>query len=107
MVSHLNAIRYKPNWESLDSRPIPEWYDEAKIGIFLHWGLYSVPSYGAHNQESAYLWKYLHDGNSEVTRFMKKYYPARFTYPDFASTMQVQLYEPDYWADIFQASGAK
>ncbi|RXG56743.1 hypothetical protein Avbf_08768, partial [Armadillidium vulgare] len=39
--------QYTPDWESLDSRPLPEWYDQAKIGIFLHWGLYSVPSFGS------------------------------------------------------------
>ncbi|KAL1246062.1 putative alpha-L-fucosidase [Trichinella spiralis] len=37
---------YEPNWDSLDSRPIPCWFDEAKFGIFMHFGLYSVPSYG-------------------------------------------------------------
>ena len=35
--------KYKPNWESIDSRPLPEWYDKAKIGIFMHLGPYSVP----------------------------------------------------------------
>lgn len=35
---------YDPTWESLETRPLPQWYDEAKVGIFLHWGVYSVPS---------------------------------------------------------------
>lgn len=35
-----------PSWEELDSRPLPSWYDEAKFGIFIHWGVFSVPSYG-------------------------------------------------------------
>jgi alpha-L-fucosidase len=39
--------RYLPNWKSLDSRPLPTWYDNAKIGIFIHWGVYSVPSFGS------------------------------------------------------------
>lgn len=37
---------FEPNWESLDSRPVPDWYEEAKIGIFIHWGVFSVPSFG-------------------------------------------------------------
>ena len=37
------ATRYKPTWSSLDSRPLPSWYDEAKIGIFMHFGPYAVP----------------------------------------------------------------
>ena len=36
---------YKPDWKSLDKRPLPEWYDRAKIGIFIHWGVFSVPSF--------------------------------------------------------------
>ena len=36
-------IRYEPNWKSLDSRPLPRWYDDAKFGIFMHWGVYTVP----------------------------------------------------------------
>lgn len=38
---------YRPNWRDLDKRPLPEWYDRAKIGIFLHWGVYAVPSFGS------------------------------------------------------------
>lgn len=52
--------KYEPNWDSLDSRPLPQWFDDAKIGIFLHWGVYSVPSYGGEwfwkNWKSKYLW---------------------------------------------------
>lgn len=37
--------KYNATWESLDTRPLPAWYDEAKFGIFIHWGVFSVPSY--------------------------------------------------------------
>lgn len=39
--------RYDPTWESLDSRPLPSWFDQAKFGIFVHWGVFSVPSFGS------------------------------------------------------------
>ncbi len=39
--------RYTPDWDSLDSRPLPSWYDDAKFGIFIHWGVFSVPSFGS------------------------------------------------------------
>lgn len=39
--------KYEPNWDSIDSRPLPEWYDQAKFGIFIHWGVFSVPSFGS------------------------------------------------------------
>ncbi len=38
---------YTPDWTSLDTRPLPAWYDESKVGIFIHWGVFSVPSYGS------------------------------------------------------------
>lgn len=47
------SVKYEPNWESLDSRPLPSWFDEAKIGIFLHWGVFSVPSFN-----SEWFWEY-------------------------------------------------
>ena len=37
---------YEPTWESLEKRPLPQWYNDAKIGIFIHWGVFSVPSFG-------------------------------------------------------------
>jgi alpha-L-fucosidase len=36
--------QYTPDWTSLDKRPLPTWYDESKVGIFIHWGVFSVPS---------------------------------------------------------------
>ena len=37
--------RYQPTWESIDRRPSPAWYTDSKFGIFIHWGVYSVPAY--------------------------------------------------------------
>ena len=36
--------QYLPEWDSIDSRPLPQWFDDAKLGIFIHWGVYSVPA---------------------------------------------------------------
>lgn len=41
------VIKYYPRWDSLDKRPLPDWYDNAKFGIFIHWGIFSVPSFGS------------------------------------------------------------
>ena len=43
LIMNAEAIHYQPNWPSLDSRPLPSWYDEAKVGIFMHFGPYAVP----------------------------------------------------------------
>lgn len=46
--SHKTSVnKYEPTWISLDSRAIPQWYDNAKFGIFIHWGVFSVPSFGS------------------------------------------------------------
>lgn len=45
-IEHNNQTKYEPTWSSLDKRPVPKWFDEAKFGIFIHWGVFSVPSYG-------------------------------------------------------------
>ena len=42
-----NTQSYQPNWNSLDQRPIPEWWQDGKFGIFIHWGVYSVPGFTA------------------------------------------------------------
>ncbi len=39
--------QYTPDWQSLDSRPLPSWYDDSKFGIFIHWGVFSVPAFGS------------------------------------------------------------
>ena len=41
----INSGRYKADWSSLSGHKIPEWYKKAKLGIFIHWGIYSVPAY--------------------------------------------------------------
>lgn len=43
----VKAERYTSDWTSLDRRPLPSWYDDAKFGIFIHWGVFSVPAYGS------------------------------------------------------------
>ncbi|XP_071505349.1 alpha-L-fucosidase-like [Diadema antillarum] len=103
LVSSARA-QYQPNWDSIDSRPTPEWYDEAKFGIFMHWGVYSVPSFF-----SEWFW-YRWQGDPPypvVVDFMKQNYPPRFTYADFAAQFNAEFFDPEQWAEIIKASGAK
>ena len=63
------TARYEPNWESLDARPLPPWYDEAKIGIILHWGIFSVPAWGTTGSMGTggeWYWWYLRGGDGYV-----------------------------------------
>ena len=95
---------YEPNWKSLDSRPLPQWYTDAKVGIFVHWGVFSVPSF-----KGAWFWEWWKGENprQDVVDFMKKNYKPDFTYADFAKQFTATFYNPDHWAEIFKASGAK
>ncbi|KAG1673190.1 Alpha-L-fucosidase [Nymphon striatum] len=97
------CVKYEPNWKSLDSRPLPSWFDEGKIGIFIVWGLYSVPSFG-----SEWFWEYW-KGNkkAEYVQFMENNYPPTFTYPDFAKEFTTEFYDPQNWAELISAAGAK
>ena len=48
-IDAVNAAgKYHPTWESLSTHPVPDWYREKRLGIFLHWGVFSVPAYHAH-----------------------------------------------------------
>jgi len=100
-----NATKYEPNWKSLDSRPLPEWYDDAKIGIFIHFGVYSVPSF-----KSEWFWWYWKSENpvhQDVRDFMKENYPPGFTYQDFAKDLRLEFFNATEWIEIFQGAGAK
>ena len=95
--------QYKPTWDSLDTRPLPAWYDEAKFGIFIHWGVFSVPSFG-----SEWFWFYWKsDKVKSYVNFMTNNYPPGFEYADFAPMFTAEMYDPNSWADMFKASGAR
>ena len=103
-IKLLGALaQYEPTWESLDSRPLPHWYDEAKFGIFMHWGVFSVPSFG--DEWFWYFWKT--EKIQKYVEFMKKNYPPTFEYPDFAPMFTAEFFDPDAWADLLQKSGAR
>ncbi|XP_026494871.2 tissue alpha-L-fucosidase [Vanessa tameamea] len=94
--------RYEPTWKDLDTRPLPEWYDTAKIGIFLHWGVFSVPSFG-----SEWFWSNWKSGDNKTVEFMSKNYPPGFTYQEFAPMFTAEFFNPDDWASLFRKAGAK
>ncbi|NP_001106897.1 alpha-L-fucosidase 1 L homeolog precursor [Xenopus laevis] len=102
-ILHLGSSRYAPNWESIDARPLPPWFDEAKFGIFLHWGVFSVPSFGS----EWFWWNWQHERSDSYVKFMERNYRPGFTYADFAAQFTAEFYDPDAWAQLFQAAGAK
>lgn len=119
--------KYEPTWESIDSRPVPEWWQDAKFGIFIHWGVFSVPAWGATSRDidnnsddpaikvygkyAEWYWRRLNDKNDKVHTYFKKHhvntYGENFKYQDFAPKFTAQFFDPESWSDIFAAAGAK
>ncbi|CAD5229105.1 unnamed protein product [Bursaphelenchus okinawaensis] len=92
---------YDPNWESLDSCPCPEWFDKSKPGIFVHWGMYSVPAYA-----TEWISRYWADKHKDVLDFINRNFPGQ-SYGDLASKFSAADFTGKGSADIVKASGAK
>lgn len=100
-------MKYENNWESLNSRPVPEWFADAKFGIFIHWGLYSVPAFTKKGDYAEWYMKQLENPDGEVRAFHNKVYGADFHYEDFVGGFKAELFDAAKWADLFKRSGAK
>ncbi len=105
--AHAQDTQYEPTWESIDSRPLPEWFDEAKFGIFIHWGVYSVPAWGPKGRYAEWYWNHMQNKEGETWKFHVENYGEDFKYPEFAPQFRAEMFKPDHWADIFDRSGAK
>lgn len=109
---------YQPTWESIDNRPIPEWFENAKFGIFIHWGLYSVPSYSPTVRDKVVIWdryaehywRRLVEPSSTQKNFQdfhNRVFGPGFKYQDFVNDFKAEMFQPEEWAERFKASGAK
>ena len=106
-IMSMSAKDYEPTWESLDSRPTPQWYKDAKFGIFIHWGLYSVPAWGPKGSYAEWYLNGLNSGDSARLKYHEENYGQDFPYRDFIKLFKAEKYEPDKWANLFKESGAK
>ena len=98
--------QYTPDWESIDSRPVPAWFDDAKFGIFIHWGLYSVPAWAKRGEYAEWYWECMKKGQ-ETWDFHKATYGEDFQYQDFVKDFTCDMFDPDQWADLFARAGAR
>jgi alpha-L-fucosidase len=80
---------------------------DAKLGIFIHWGVYSVPAYSGPEQYAEWFLKGLQLGDTLRTRFMRENYGAGFEYRDFAPLFKAELFQPREWAELFRRAGAR
>ncbi|MGN6533871.1 MAG: alpha-L-fucosidase [Ginsengibacter sp.] len=98
--------QYKAGWESLDSRPVPQWYLNAKFGIFIHWGVYSVPGYSKKGDYAEWYENGLRNGDSARIKYQKENFGDR-TYNDLVNDFHAELFNPDEWAKLIEKSGAR
>jgi alpha-L-fucosidase len=95
---------FRPDWQSLSHYQAPEWYQDAKFGIFIHWGIYSVPAFGSEwYSRNMYV-----QGTSEYKHHIATYGPqSKFGYKDFIPMFKAEHWDPNRWAKLFKESGAK
>ncbi len=109
----LTVQKYESSWESIDRRPIPKWFMDAKFGIFIHWGVYSVPAWRevTEGRYASYAeWYYarvMFDKQGGGQEFHARNFGKDFEYRDFAPFFRAELFDPDQWADLFARAGAK
>ncbi len=97
-------VKYQPTWESLTQYRVPDWYVDAKFGIFIHWGVYSVPAFGTEwYPRNMYLQE-----RPEFQHHIETYGPqSEFGYKDFIPMFKAEAYDPDAWAELFREAGAR
>lgn len=99
--------KVEPNWESIRQRPYPQWFNDAKLGIFIHWGLYSVPAFTGKEGYGEWYYRGLMLNDSARLSFQNKVYGEGFEYADFDKMFKAELFDAGEWADLFEKSGAK
>ena len=94
---------FRPDWDSLSKMQVPDWFRQEKLGIFLHWGLYSVPAF---NNEWYSRNMYI-QGTPEYEHHIKTYGPQKdFGYKDFIPLLTAEHFDPKEWIRLFREAGA-
>jgi alpha-L-fucosidase len=118
-------MKYKVNKESLNKHRVPEWFHDAKFGIFIHWGLYSVPAFAVsgrsfiesikeedhyvNNPYSEWYLNSLRINNSPTQKYHQETYGPNFSYDDFIPIFnnEIQNWNPEEMVEIIKKAGAK
>ncbi len=96
---------YTEDWESLARHnEQPDWFQDAKFGIYYHWGVYSVPAYS-----SEWYPRLMHiTSHPAYQHHLDKYgHPSEFGYHDFVPMFKAEKFDPEAWADLFVKAGAR
>lgn len=96
--------RFQPTWESLKTYKTPDWFRDAKFGIFIHWGVYSVPGFA----NEWYPRNMYREGTEENKHHVATYGPiAQFGYKDFIPDFKAEKFDPAAWVSLFKKAGAR
>ncbi len=99
----LRAQQFEPNLESLQQYECPEWFRDAKFGIYVHWGVYSVAEYGEWYAREMYM-----EGHKVYKYHRENYgHPSEFGYKDFIPMWKAEKFDSDAWLELFKKAGAK
>ena len=95
---------FTADWNSLGAYQVPEWFRDAKFGIFIHWGVYSVPAFGNEwYPRNMYI-----QGSREFKHHVETYgSQSRFGYKDFIPEFRAEHFDPDAWVELFAIAGAR
>jgi alpha-L-fucosidase len=96
--------RYQSNWESLKKYETPEWFKDAKFGIFIHWGVYSVPGF-----TNEWYPRHMYQKDSKEFKHQIETYGTqdKFGYKDFIPMFKAEKFNADEWVTLFNKAGAK
>ncbi len=101
---------YEPTPESLNQHDAPEWFEDAKLGYFIHWGPYSVPAYAPPSGGNAYAewyWTELNNDGSPTQQRHAELYGQDAPYDAFIDDFDAERFDPTAWLDLFVEGGAK
>jgi len=97
---------YEPTWESLRTHTTPKWFQDAKFGIYTHWGVYSVPACGPNG--TWYPYNMYREGTEQHEYHVKTYGPpSEFGYKDFIPMFKAERFHAAEWAELFKKAGAQ
>lgn len=105
---------YEANWNSLSTYTVPDWFKDAKFGIFIHWGPFSVPAFGGSRENESMgngvwyqYWMY-RPGSEQYTHHVANWGdPGRFGYKDFVPLFKGENFDPAQWVEAFKRAGAQ
>lgn len=104
----VSAGPFEANWGSLCAYEVPEWYKDAKFGIFVHWGVYSVPAYGSEWYPRQMYIDAKRRGENFFSYHRKTFGDQSvFGYKDFIPKFKAEKFDPYEWAELFASAGAK